>query len=120
MLCGWVLQLFTTTLQWDLIRSYRAIYFGYAAIGLLKLILTLLLTHSVESAKKQQQGVRERSNEAAPLLGERANRETELIPEARRGIRSLLPEISKDSVSVVTTLCLLMTLDSFGTGLSPL
>ncbi|KAF3062461.1 hypothetical protein GL218_03080 [Daldinia childiae] len=52
MACGWILQHLTETLGWDFVRAYRAIYFGYAALGLLKLTLTLLLSHAVESEKK--------------------------------------------------------------------
>ncbi|KAI0009222.1 MFS general substrate transporter [Xylariaceae sp. FL0662B] len=118
MVCGWVLQYLTETLKWDLVRSYRLIYFVYAAIGVLKLTLTLLLSHSVESEKKQQQ-VRESNNETTPLLegGDTAG----VVPAQRkRGFRALFPDISKESVPVVINLCLLFALDSFGSGLAPL
>ncbi|OTA59563.1 MFS general substrate transporter [Hypoxylon sp. EC38] len=115
MVCGWVLQYLNETLQWDIIRAYRAIYVGYAIIGLLKLTLTLLLSHSVESEKKQQQS-RVRDDERRPLLGDG----TEANPRPKRGLRWLLPDVSKESVPVVITLCLLFALDSFGSGLAPL
>ncbi|KAI1644171.1 MFS general substrate transporter [Daldinia loculata] len=115
MACGWILQHLTETLGWDFVRAYRAIYFGYAALGLLKLTLTLLLSHTVESEKKQAQN-RARNDETRPLLesGVEAN-----IPP-KRGLRALFPDISKESVPVVVTLCLLFALDSFGSGLAPL
>ncbi|KAI1496684.1 major facilitator superfamily domain-containing protein [Biscogniauxia marginata] len=117
MTCGWVLQYFTDSLKWDLIYSYRLIYLGYAAIGLLKLVLSLLLSHSVESEKKQQQKPQERDQETAPLL----NAREEVAPRIKKGgIRGLLPDISQESVPVVINLCLLFALDSFGTGLAPL
>ncbi|RYO73971.1 hypothetical protein DL766_006118 [Monosporascus sp. MC13-8B] len=110
---GWVLQHSTQSRHWDIIPSYRAIYFGYAVIGALKLVLSLLLTQSIESEKKQQ-WANEGQGETVPLL----NGSTE--EPAKRGIRSLLPDISKDSVPVVIKLCLLFALDSFGSGLAPL
>ncbi|KAI1078093.1 MFS general substrate transporter [Whalleya microplaca] len=116
MVCGWVLQLLTETLKWDLIRSYRVVYLVYAAIGLLKLALTLFLSHAVESEKKQQQLARETNNETTPLL----NGNAEIVPQRKRGLRALLPDISNESVSVVINLCLLFALDSFGSGLAPL
>ncbi|RYP92840.1 hypothetical protein DL770_001011 [Monosporascus sp. CRB-9-2] len=111
--CGWILQHLTQSRHWDIIPSYRAIYFGYAAIGALKLVLSLLLTRLVESEKIRQRA-NEGQGEAAPLL----NGSTE--EPAKRGIRSLLPHISKDSVPVVINLCLLFALDSFASGLTPM
>ncbi|KAI1095589.1 MFS general substrate transporter [Rostrohypoxylon terebratum] len=115
MVCGWVLQHLTDTLQWDVIRSYRAIYVGYVILGLVKLTLTVLLSHSVESEKKQEQR-RQRDDETRPLLEGNA----EAAPTPKRGLRALLPDVSKESVPVVITLCLLFALDSFGSGLAPL
>lgn len=118
MACGWILQHLTETLRWDAVRAYRAVYVGYAVLGLLKLTLTLLLSHSVESEKKkqQQQQAQVRDGETRPLLGDG----TANTPPPKRGLRALLPDISKESVPVVITLCLLFALDSFGSGLAPL
>ncbi|KAI1632851.1 major facilitator superfamily domain-containing protein [Biscogniauxia mediterranea] len=115
--CGWVLQYFTDSLQWDIISSYRIIYLSYAAIGLLKLVLSLLLSHSVESEKKQQQQhTRAHDEETTPLLNSRED----VAPKSqKKGIRGLLPDVTKDSVPIVINLCLLFALDSLGSGLAP-
>lgn len=118
MVCGWVIQYFTESLQWDFIRAYRAIYFGYAIIGLLKFVLIVTLSHSVESEKKQKQRVQDRDDETRPLLGEIIA--TSPPPKPKRRLCALFPDISKESVPVVITLCLLFALDSFGSGLAPL
>ncbi|KAI0459042.1 major facilitator superfamily domain-containing protein [Xylaria acuta] len=125
MICGWVLQFFTEVLHWDLLYSYRAIYVIYAAIGLLKLSLTLSLSHSVEAEKKQQQNKQTpgRRDEMTPLLNEEGPGDEQGAPtesKPKRGLRALLPDISKDSVSIVTILCFLFALDAFGTGVNPL
>ncbi|KAI1380384.1 MFS general substrate transporter [Hypoxylon crocopeplum] len=116
MVCGWVLQHLTETLRWDFVRAYRAIYFGYAVLGLLKLTLTLLLSHSTESEKKQLERAQARDDETRPLF----SGNTEASPHKKRGIRAMLPEMSKESIPVVVTLCLVFALDSFGSGLAPL
>ncbi|KAI3320278.1 MFS general substrate transporter [Xylariaceae sp. AK1471] len=123
--CGWVLQYFTEVLHWDLLYSYRAIYVIYTAIGLLKLSLTLFLSPSVESEKKQQQKKKTpgRGDETTPLLNTNGVHDAqEVLPgtKPKRGLWALLPDISKDSVSVVTILCFLFGLDAFGTGVNPL
>ncbi|KAI0849738.1 MFS general substrate transporter [Daldinia vernicosa] len=116
MACGWILQHLTETLRWDFVRACRAIYLGYAALGLLKLTLTLLLSNAVESEKKQQVQNRARDGETRPLLESGA----EATTPPKRGLRALFPDISKESVPVVVTLCLLFALDSFGSGAAPL
>ncbi|KAI1741714.1 MFS general substrate transporter [Xylaria scruposa] len=125
MICGWVLQLFNNVLHWDPLYSYRAIYVIYAFIGLLKLLLTLSLSNSVEAEKKQQQNNKTlvRRDETTPLLNEGALDNEQGAPtetKHKNRFRALLPEISKGSVSVVTILCFLFALDAFGTGVNPL
>ncbi|KAI0864614.1 MFS general substrate transporter [Xylaria cubensis] len=125
MICGWVLQLFTDILHWDLLHSYRVIYVIYASIGLIKLFLTLSLSHSVEAEKKQQQNnkIPVRRDETTPLLNEEVLNNEQGAPmetKHKKRFRALLPDISKGSVSVVTILCFLFALDAFGTGVNPL
>ncbi|KAI1482078.1 putative MFS transporter [Daldinia eschscholtzii] len=123
MACGWVLQHLTETLGWEFIRAYRAIYFGYAVLGLLKLTLTLLLSHAVESEEKKKKAAQDRARdgETRPLLLERNADDAEAnSAPPKRGLRALLPDISKESIPVVIALCLLFALDSFGSGLAPL
>lgn len=112
--CGWVVHHLTQARQWDVISSYRAIYLGYAAMGVLKLILSLFLSRSVELERKGRRATENTGNaeETTPLLRGR----TEAAP--KRGLRSLLPDISKHSVAVVINLCLLFAVDSFASGLT--
>lgn len=123
--CGWLLQLFTDIFNWDLLYSYRAIFVIYAVIGLLKLSFTLFLSHSVESEKKQARKARtpRQGDETTPLLtgeGPGGGPGAPVQVNHKSGLRRLFPEIGKDSVSVVTTLCFLFGLDAFGTGVNPL
>ncbi|KAI1369960.1 major facilitator superfamily domain-containing protein [Xylaria arbuscula] len=124
MISGWVLQLFTETLHWNLLYSYRVVYLLYAAIGLIMLCLTFTSSHSVESEKKQRQETHTpvQRGETEPLLdGERSSHQHDALPKAKhpQGLRALLPNISRDSVSVVTILCLLIGINAFGSGVMP-
>ena len=111
--CGWVVKHLTESRHWDIIPAYRAVYLGYAATGVVKLVLSLLLTKSVESEKKQRQA-NGANEERAPLL----NNSNEEAP--KRGLHSVLPHISKESIPVAINLCLLFAIDSFGSGLAPM
>ncbi|ORY62578.1 major facilitator superfamily domain-containing protein [Pseudomassariella vexata] len=118
---GWVLDYLIERLRWDYVSSYRVLYMVYAAIGVIKLMLTLLLSHFVESGKKQEQTrLRNGNPETAPLLNDETTPGTPTGSPHKKGLRALLPEISKESVSVVFNLSLLFALDAFASGLVPL
>lgn len=125
MICGWVLQIFTEVLHWDLLYSYRIIYAIYAAIGVIKLCLTFSMSHSIEGEIKKQRQENQYSNqgdETAPLLDSQ-HQHDEAAPadaQGKRSLRAFLPNIRKDSAAVVIILCLLFGLDAFGSGVNPL
>ncbi|TRX95546.1 hypothetical protein FHL15_003504 [Xylaria flabelliformis] len=109
MICGWVLQLFTDFLHWDLLHSYRAIYVIYASIGLIKLFLTLSLSHSVEAERKQQQNNKTsvRRDETTPLLNEEILDNEQGAPietKHKKRFRALLPDITAMSMLVASSI----------------
>ncbi|KAI0514983.1 major facilitator superfamily domain-containing protein [Xylaria bambusicola] len=125
MISGWVLQLLTETLHWDLMKSYRTIFLVYGAIGVFMLCLTLILSHSIESEKRQQKKIQTpmRRDETTPLLnGEPGDRDQAVPSEAepKGGLRVLLPNISRDSAPIVIVLCFLYGLNAFGSSVIPL
>lgn len=108
--CGWIIHYMRTDLQWDTIRSYRAIFVGYAIFGAIKFLLVVSLSPAVESDRDSKPA---RSDvETAPLLG---NGNSKPAKE-----RSWLPQISAESRLIVVDLCVLFALDSFASGLIPL
>ncbi|KAJ8124590.1 hypothetical protein O1611_g9050 [Lasiodiplodia mahajangana] len=124
-ICGWILQFLTETLQWTLLGSYRAIFVIYAAVGLLKLCLTIFLSHSVEAEKKQHRKnqTSPQGDETTPLLTRESTNEPQgASADAKyaRGLRKLLPDIRKDSATVIIVLCFLFGLDALGSGVNPL
>ncbi|KAK3937864.1 MFS general substrate transporter [Diplogelasinospora grovesii] len=121
---GWVIHALQGG-QWVLVDAYRAVFVGYAVLGVVKLLFTLMLSGKVESEKKQAQG-QQQTGERAPLLsgGNGDNNggasEDDQVKHRRSGWRTLLPEISRESRLVMVNLCILFALDSFASGLAPL
>jgi hypothetical protein len=111
---GWVIHYMREELAWPKIDVYRAVFWGYAAFGVIKLVLTLLLSKACEAEKKQ---AALSDPETAPLLGDGAE---DLEPQKKSTFQSLLPEISANSRIIVFNLCLLFALDAFASGLAPL
>lgn len=113
---GWLVYYMKHQLGWSLIVSYRAIFWGYACVGLIKLCFALALSKACEAEKKQPSPVAD--PETAPLLGDGAEDEE---PKMQKGwLLSKLPDISRDSRIIVVNLCILFALDAFASGLAPL
>jgi len=100
---------------WSRTEAYHLVYFIYAALGTIKLLLSLLLSQQCEVVNEPPPA---QSAETAPLLG---NQPTDGIPSTKkeRKIFSLLPSISKESQGTLARLCMLFALDSFASGLAP-
>jgi hypothetical protein len=81
------------------------VFWGYAALGVVKLLFTLGLSGAVEAEK-------DAVPETQPLLG--------AAPEMPVKKRSFLPHVSSESRAIALTLCLLFGLDAFASGLAPL
>jgi hypothetical protein len=104
------------SLGWEQIVVYRAVFWGYSAVGVIKLLLTLGLSNACEAEKKPLGPAPASDPETAPLLGDNAKAHN----PKKLAIRSLLPEISTESRLIVINLCLLFALDSFASGLASL
>lgn len=116
LICGWIISSLQVLHGWAFIPSCRVIFFVYAGVGLVKFILTLALTHKVETAKKQQAREQQQNGETQPLLAETPPVEQ----EAPRKEKSLFASIEKDLWSLVIRLFILFGLDSFASGLASL
>ncbi|KAE9377095.1 MFS general substrate transporter [Stipitochalara longipes BDJ] len=116
MVCGWLLNYMMSNLEYDQVAAYRAVFWGYAAVGLIKLCLAMALSKACEAEKKQAPPAAD--PETAPLLGDGAEDEEPKKKQSR--LLALLPEISKESRIIVVNLCILFALDAFASGLAPL
>lgn len=123
---GWVVHYLMVDRHWEELEAYRVIFYGYAVLGALKLVLALMLSSAVEADKKQQKPIVQSgaNGETTPLLSESnagGNSASAIEQsEPKRGIRALLPEISKESWSILVSLCILFAVDSFASGLASL
>lgn len=104
-----------TDLEWSQVKSYRAIFWGYAVVGIIKLLLALALSTAVEAEKKVQTI---QDPETAPLLGDGA--EDEEPKKSQNWFMSRIPDIGIESRVIVFNLCILFALDAFASGLAPL
>ena len=114
MLCGLVVNLLRTSHGWNALPSYRIIFFAYSGLGLLKLFLTFFLSKGCESEKPDEsEAVIEQSSETSPLLPNAGD----IIPP--KTSKPLVPSMSKESMVVLTKLCVLFSFDSIASGLVP-
>uniref|UniRef100_A0A8H7MY83 Major facilitator superfamily (MFS) profile domain-containing protein n=1 Tax=Bionectria ochroleuca TaxID=29856 RepID=A0A8H7MY83_BIOOC len=120
--CGWVLNHLLQALSWSTLDAYRAVFYTYAILGLVKVVFALCMTQAVEApAEKAKQISRPQLvsgviDEESPLLAE----PSEVQTSKSKLRRSLRPKVSRESLSFLPLLCALIALDSFGSGLVPI
>ena len=109
---GWITNTLIGNKGWDSIGAYRVIYYGYAAIGLIKLVFALSLSSDCEAEKQPSTG---NATETQPLLGSDASKKPK-----KRSPLALVPSLSSESKKILFELCMLFAFDSFASGLAPL
>ncbi|KAK3167603.1 hypothetical protein OEA41_010730 [Lepraria neglecta] len=129
--CGWIAQGLLSK-GWTEIGAYRVIFGVYAVLGVVKLVLSLLLSDQceLELPKQQyQEVVQLDSVEAEGLLSDDEDFSDEPsckskptqpppLPEMKR--KSIWPAISVESRTTLYKLSLLFAVDSLASGLVPL
>lgn len=116
LITGWAVQELQRWEGWNAVRSYRAVFLGYAGLGFLNLLLTCVLSSRVELHGHEEQKDSDRAGE--PLIpGPDDDLTNEILAVKEK--RSLLPKISKESRIVLLKLCMLFALDSLASGLVP-
>lgn len=119
LICGWTLSSLQSLHGWEFVPSCRIVFFVYAAVGVIKLVLTLALSRKVECVKEEESHEQEQQNdERRPLLGDSAPRQEEEAEPAPK--KSLFSSIERDLLSLVIRLFILFGLDSFASGLASL
>ena len=108
MTCGWLVKVAQEKWVTERMAAYRMVFYMYAALGLITGLVVWLMSRECEIEREAE------TDESEPLLnGERAQR------KEKKQQWSLLPSISKKSKGVLVNLCLLLSLDSFASGLVP-
>ena len=125
---GWVIRRLSEIPGWESVDAYRFVFYLYAAVGLVKAVFVFLLSPAVEAETEpmadSNSGRRAETSTASdgegedrPLLQRDNTSESSHKPAPKR---TWLPSVSKQSISIASTLCLLFALDSFGSGIAPL
>ncbi|KAG5660055.1 hypothetical protein KAF25_003577 [Fusarium avenaceum] len=117
--CGWAIHHMRVNLNMDVIDIYRTVFYGYSAIGVLKLISAVILSAAVEvhdEPEEESLASTAENTEQAPLLPAAPQNESQAAPKKKK----LLARVSRESLPTVVSLCTLFALDSFASGLAPL
>ncbi|KAK3685223.1 major facilitator superfamily transporter [Podospora appendiculata] len=120
--CGWTVQLLSGRDGWTNDSAYRVVFILYAALGVAKLVLVCCLSPAVELSQKETQ-CREVATEEDSLIPE-GDATIPTDPTSKhqtttlQRLRSLFPSISPLSISILSRLLVLFTLDSFASGLA--
>lgn len=124
--CGWVTTWLVERKGWEVVETYHLVFFIYAAIGGLKLVLTLLLSGRCEADKASPPSQRETEGERAPLLGQpnddqpKQQQQQQQQKKKKPSKFAMLPKLSRESRTILFQLCLLFALDNFASGLAPM
>ena len=126
---GWVVQQLQIKYSWSPIESYRSVFWAYAALGVLKFILALLLSSKCEPDAEattplevqSEESVSETStllppaDDTSPKIatGEQSN------SQSNSSSRSIFPTLSRETKGIIIKLCSLFALDSLASGLAP-
>ena len=129
-LCGWVVEKLQSINGWTPTRAYRIIFGFYAFLGIVKLVLSLMLSEKCEPEPENQErheAVELGAVEAEGLLSDdeeevdnpsRPKSTHGAIPQAKKK-KSVWPDISPSSRAILLKLCLLFAVDSLASGLVP-
>ena len=113
MTCGWATALLREKAHWSSIDAYRAVFIAYAFLGIIKFLLTLLLSPQCEADVQPKST---NATETAPLL----NGDT--VDDAKKrkkpSVFARLPHLSTQSKVILVQLCVLFALDNFGSGMA--
>ncbi|KAI1070913.1 hypothetical protein LB507_011050 [Fusarium sp. FIESC RH6] len=115
---GWAIHYMRVNLNMDVVDVYRNVFYGYAIIGVLKLISAIILSSAVEAQDEAEQTTSaSQGSEQAPLLAQPGQGQDSNQAPPKKQLRA---KISRESIPVVVTLCALFALDSLASGLAPL
>lgn len=130
-ICGWLVEWLQTQKDWTSTQAYRVIFGIYAFLGVVKFVLSFVLSEKCEPEpeKQEYQQVTELNEvEIESLLSsddEDGAPKTRPEAEAKRPTptseqkRSIWPSLSPASRSILFKLCILFAFDSLGGGLVP-
>ncbi|KAJ5692024.1 hypothetical protein N7462_001447 [Penicillium macrosclerotiorum] len=118
LICGWTITSLQSLHGWAFIPSCRIIFFVYAAVGVIKLLLTLTLSREVEANRVDKPQNQAQNGETRPLLADSSTVDQQEQQTPKK--KGVFASIEKDLWSLVIRLFILFGLDSFASGLASL
>ncbi|KAK3328191.1 major facilitator superfamily domain-containing protein [Cercophora scortea] len=116
--CGWMVQLLSVRDGWTNDSAYRVVFILYAALGVAKLLLVFCLSPAVELSPKDTEYREEPTEEDNLIPAGLTEPSSKPQTTTLQRIKSLFPTISPVSISILSRLLVLFTLDSFASGLA--
>lgn len=113
---GWVIELLESRDGWTTAHAYRIIFFGYGALGIVKLVLSLVLSQACEIDIKSKNLAPRESVSGSPSENSRLLPDNGKKDERRNGWQSA-SSTSKGSLSILGERSFLMALESLAMGL---
>lgn len=122
--CGWFVQYLLAQSGWNKIRAFRAVFWVYACLGLVKFLLALCLSDKCEVLKKKDLNEPRATPETEPLLQD-SRPEAEIsrpegLQPGKKKKKSAFAELTKHTWAILFKLLPLFAVDSFASGLVPL
>jgi Na+/melibiose symporter-like transporter len=138
LVCGWTVRVVQREAHWTRLESYRLVFWAYAALGALKLLLCFLLTNKCEPHAQQLERISgqpeaDAVDETQPLIGNEEHTTQHTVQtngsvqvplqdpdknqEKSSYLTRLLPKLSRESANIVWQLCCLFAIDSIASGL---
>ncbi|KAL8732271.1 MAG: hypothetical protein Q9166_002843 [cf. Caloplaca sp. 2 TL-2023] len=130
LICGWLVEWLQTLNDWTATRAYRVIFGIYTFLGIIKLVLSVLLSDKCEPEppKQEYHQVTELNDvEIESLLSsddhdEATDHPTKTLPNptppAPKRKHAILPSISPTSRTILLKLSILFSFDSFASGIT--
>lgn len=131
--CGWLVEWLQTLNGWSPARAYRAIFGIYASLGIVKLVLSVMLSEKSEPEPPKQgdlQATELNNIEAESLLSSDNNVDNDTgaqpsfkpnsspAPRTRLDKHSIFPSISPATRTILLKLSILFSFDSFASGIA--
>lgn len=117
-ICGWVVRVLQSKNGWTPVQTYRLIYAVYAAMGIVKFCMCLVLSKACE-LEPVKTPIPADNGERQPLLANDHDRQGSGAEAQKSTIRGLLPSLSKETRSLIMKLGVLFAMDALASGLSP-
>ena len=116
LLSGWVIEKLQSRDGWTTTRAYRIIFFGYGVIGVIKSVLSLMLSRACEIDTESDKSMHQPSASAPPSERSRLLPDDGKKTNPRNGWRAPF-SAKKESLIILGKINFLLALESIAAGL---